>query len=222
MKIIAIIPAYNEEKNIGQVLREVKKYVDSIIVIYDGSEDKTAEKAIENGAKVYSHVINRGLGGALSTGIKAALLENPDIIVTLDADGQHDPDDIPKLIKPIISESADFVVGSRFLEKQKMPLFRRLGNYFYNLVTWILFGIRSSDTQSGMRAFNKKAAEGLEIITRGMEVSSEIIKEIKIRQLRLKEVPIRAIYTDYSLSKGQGFMVGLKTLIKLLILKLTD
>jgi len=140
----------------------------------------------------------------------------------LDADGQHDPDDIPKLIKPIISGDADFVVGSRFLEKQSMPLFRKLGNYFYNLVTWILFGIRSSDTQSGMRAFNKKAAEGLEIITRGMEVSSEIIKEIKIRRLRLKEVPIKAIYTPYSLSKGQGFMVGLKTLIKLLILKLTD
>jgi len=222
MKIAAIIPAYNEEKNIGQVLRGVKKYADSIIVIDDGSGDKTAEKAMENGAKVYSHIINRGLGGALSTGIKAALLENSDIIVTLDADGQHDPDDIPKLIKPIISGDADFVVGSRFLEKQSMPLFRKLGNYFYNLVTWILFGIRSSDTQSGMRAFNKKAAEGLEIITRGMEVSSEIIKEIKIRRLRLKEVPIKAIYTPYSLSKGQGFMVGLKTLIKLLILKLTD
>lgn len=221
MRLAAVIPAYNEEKNIGHIIQGVKKHTDNIIVIDDGSKDKTCQIAHRAGAKVYRHLINRGLGGALGTGIKAALLEGADIIVTLDADGQHDPEEIPELLKPIMEGRADIVIGSRFLKTQDMPLFRRSGNYFLNLVTFFLFGIWSTDSQSGMRAFNKKAAENLEIITSGMEVSSEIIKEIKFHKLRLKEVPIKAIYTSHSLSKGQGFFPGLKTLIKLFILKLT-
>lgn len=220
MKILAIIPAYNEEKNIGQVIRGVKKYTNNIIVIDDGSKDKTYQISLENGAKVYHHLINRGLGGALGTGIEAALLEKADIIATLDADGQHDPNEIPFLLKPIMDGEADIVIGSRFLKAQKMPFFRRMGNYFFNFITFLLFGIWCTDSQSGMRAFNRKVAERLEDFTSGMEVSSEIIKEIKFHKFRLKEVPIRAIYTSYSLSKGQGLIPGLKTLIKLIILKL--
>lgn len=220
MNLVVIIPAYNEEKNIRQVISGVKKYTNNIIVIDDGSADRTSQIAKMTGAKVYRHLINRGLGGALGTGIRAALLEEADIIVTLDADGQHDPDEIPKLIKPIIDGETDFVVGSRFLERQPMPIFRRFGNYFYNLITWLLFGTLTSDSQSGMRVFNRNVAEKIEIFTSGMEVSSEIFAEIKYHKLKIKEVPIRAIYTSYSLSKGQGFFVGLKTLIKLLILKL--
>ena len=102
-----------------------------------------------------------------------------------------------------------------------MPIFRKAGNYFFNFATFFLFGVWSSDSQSGMRAFNKKAAENIELFTSGMEVSSEIVKEIRRHNLRVKEVPIRAIYTSYSLSKGQGLSAGLKTLIKLFILKLT-
>lgn len=221
MKLVVIIPAYNEEENISQVIQGVKKYTDNIIVIDDGSKDRTSQAAVETGAKVYSHLINRGLGGALGTGIKAALSEGADIMVTLDADGQHNPDEIPKIIKPIIEGKADMVIGSRFLAPQSIPLFRRMGNYFFNLITFFLFGIRSTDSQSGMRAFNKKVAENLEIYTNQMEVSSEILKEIQTHQFKLKEVPIKSIYTDYSLSKGQGFIPGLKTLIKLFILKLT-
>lgn len=220
MNLVVIIPAYNEEKNIRQVISGVKKYTNNIIVIDDGSTDRTSQIAKLAGAKVYRHLINRGLGGALGTGIRAALLEEADIIVTLDADGQHDPDEIPKLIKPIIDGETDFVVGSRFLERQPMPIFRRFGNYFYNLITWLLFGTLTSDSQSGMRVFNRNVAEKIEIFTSGMEVSSEIFAEIKYHKLKIKEVPVRAIYTSYSLSKGQGFFVGLKTLIKLLILKL--
>jgi len=221
MNLTVIIPAYNEEKHIGEVVQGVKKYTENIIVIDDGSEDKTSEIAQKNGAKVYRHFINRGLGGALGTGIKAALFCRADIIVTLDADGQHDPEEIPHLLKPIIEGKADVVIGSRFLVRQSMPLFRRLGNPFLNLITFFLFGIWSTDSQSGMRAFNKKAAQNLEIYTNGMEVSSEILKEIQTHQFKLTEVPIKSIYTAYSLSKGQGFIPGLKTLIKLFILKLT-
>jgi len=221
MNLTVIIPAYNEEKHIGEVVQGVKKYTENIIVIDDGSEDKTSEIAQKNGAKVYRHFINRGLGGALGTGISVALSEQADIIVTLDADGQHDPAEIPRIIKPIIDGKADVVIGSRFLVRQSMPLFRRLGNPFLNFITFFLFGIWSTDSQSGMRAFSRKAAQSLEFYTDKMEVSSEILKEIKTHNFRLKEVPIKCIYTDYSLSKGQGLVVGLKTLIKLLILKLT-
>lgn len=218
-KLIVVIPAYNEEKSIGEVLQGVKKHTNNIIVVDDGSGDKTFQIAKSFGTKVYKHVTNRGLGGALGTGIKAAVLDQADIIVTLDADGQHDSNEIPKLIEPIKNKEADIVIGSRFLKNQKMPIFRKLGNRFFNLFTFFVFGVRTTDSQSGMRAFNKEAAGKLSLFTNGMEVSSEIIKEIKDNNLRLKEVPIRAIYTDYSLSKGQGFLVGLKTLLKLLIFK---
>lgn len=221
LKLVVIIPAYNEEKNIGNVLAGVRKYTDNIIVVDDGSQDRTGKIAESYGAEVFHHFINRGLGGALGTGIAAALNRGADIIVTLDADGQHDPNEILKLIEPIKQDKTDVVIGSRFLEKQEMPFFRRIGNYFFNLFTLFLFGVKSTDSQSGMRAFNRKVGESLEIFTNGMEVSSEIIKEIKQQNFRMQEVPIKAIYTDYSLSKGQGFFVGAKTLIKLLIFKLT-
>jgi glycosyltransferase involved in cell wall biosynthesis len=219
MNLVVVIPAYNEEKNISRVIKGAKKYTDRVIVIDDGSKDKTFQAACQNGAIVYRHLINRGLGGALGTGIKAALLEKADIIATLDADGQHNPAEIPKLLNPIVKGRADVVIGSRFLKKQDIPFFRRIGNYFFNLATFFLFGVWTTDSQSGMRALNKKAAEKLDIYTSGMEVSSEIFKEIKFHKLRLKEVPIKAIYTPYSLSKGQGFKVGLRTLRKLITLK---
>jgi glycosyltransferase involved in cell wall biosynthesis len=222
MKLTAIIPAYNEEKTIGQVLVGVKRYIKNIIVVDDGSTDKTSEVAFENGGTVLNHIINRGVGGAWNTGIKAALLDNADIIITLDADGQHSPDEIPKLIDPIIKGEADFVIGSRFLENQKIPKLRFIGNKFGNFITLALWNARSSDTQSGMRAFSADAAKKIEILTQGMEVCSEMIKEIKLNNLRFKEVPITAIYTKYSLSKGQGVVNGIKTLIKLLVLKITQ
>lgn len=220
-KLSVVIPAYNEAENIGRVIKGIKKYTDNVIVVDDGSKDNTSQIALQNGAKVYYHLLNRGLGGALGTGIKAALSDRADIVVTLDADGQHDPKEIPKLIKPIIEGKADIVIGSRFLIRQPMPLLRRAGIPFFNLITFLLFGIWSTDSQSGLRAFNRKAAENLEIFTGGMEASSEIIKEIKSHKFKLKEVPIRAIFTTYSLSKGQGLFTGFRTLMKLLILKLT-
>lgn len=220
-KITVIIPAYNEEKTIQQVIREVKSYTENIIVIDDGSTDNTRKMAEQEGAIIYHHIINRGLGGALSTGIQAALLGEADIFLTFDADGQHRAEDIPKMIKPIIEEEADIVIGSRLLNLSKnMPVFRKLANHIANAITYILFGIKTTDSQSGLRCFNKKTAQLIDIKTNSMEVSSEIIKEIKNHNLKFVEVPIQAIYTDYSLSKGQNFILGLKTFIKLIILKL--
>lgn len=204
-----------------------------VIVVDDGSTDRTAEIARQAGATVVRHPINRGLGAALSTGMEAAMRLGADIIVTLDADGQHDPGEVAGLIKPIEEGTADVVIGSRFLSPSpqssplegeegrggNVPATRRLANWVGNIITWILFGIHVTDSQSGFRAFSRQAAKQIRIRTNTMEVSSEIIREIKLHGLRLKEVPIKAIYTEYSLSKGQGFLKGLETLWKLIMLR---
>jgi glycosyltransferase involved in cell wall biosynthesis len=226
MSTVIVIPAYNEEKMIGEVIRGCQRQnKDSqIVVIDDGSKDRTKKIAQEAGAIVLSHPINRGLGASLSTGLTAALLllkDKEGIIVTLDADGQHDPREIPKLIEPILKGEAEVVIGSRFIssERKKIPFLRYLANWCGNFFTWLLFGIKVTDSQSGFRAFSFQAAQKIRLRTNTMEVSSEIIREIKLNNLKLKEVPITPIYTDYSLSKGQGFWRGLETLWKLIILR---
>ncbi|MDD5015272.1 MAG: glycosyltransferase family 2 protein [Atribacterota bacterium] len=221
LKAMVVIPAYNEEKTIQGVIKGVKNYIKDIIVVDDGSTDHTSKLAQGEGVIVYRHIINRGLGGALATGIQGALLEGADIILTFDADGQHRAEDIPRIMKPIVEEAADIVIGSRLLDSHKnMPPSRRIANRIGNTITYALFGIKTTDSQSGLRCFNRKAAQSIDIKTNSMEVSSEIIKEIKAHNLKLAEVPIEVIYTDYSLSKGQSFFTGLKTVLKLIILKL--
>jgi UDP-N-acetylglucosamine---dolichyl-phosphate N-acetylglucosaminyltransferase len=225
MKTCIVIPAFNEESTIAKVIRELKKekYA-NIVVVDDGSEDRTKEAGKKEKVIVISHIVNRGLGGALGTGINAAIEENADIIVTFDADGQHNPKDIKKLIKPIEEGKADCVIGSRLLNPKGMPHMRRIANKIGNFVTYALFGIWTTDSQSGLRAFSRSAAEKIQIRTNRMEVSSEIIREIHKNKLRFTEVPIEAIYTDYSMSKphGQGFITGLKTLFKLILRKLME
>ncbi len=217
MKTVAVIPAYNEATAIGEVLEKTKPFVDEIIVVNDGSQDRTAEAAGAHGVCVYSHVINRGLGAAIGTGFAAALRHGADVIVTLDADGQHDPAEIPRFVEAI-NRGADFVIGSRMLTKLKgMPVHRKLATLVGNLVTYLLFGARVTDSQSGFRACTRYAVETIEIKTNRMEVSSELIHEAHIKGLTIAEVPITAIYSDYSLSKGQNFFVGLKTLAKLVL-----
>ena len=215
MKLIVIIPAYNEERTIKEVIRSLKeKGYNDIIVVDDGSPDKTFELASKEKVKVYRHIINRGLGGALNTGITAALRENADFIVTFDADGQHDVDDIEKLVKAL-EEGYDVAIGNRINEK--MPFVRKIGNIGLDFVTYMLFGIYVHDSQSGLRAFTREAAEKIEINTNRMEVSSEIITEIGRKNLKLKEVPIKTIYTKYSLSKGNSVWNGFKIALKLLL-----
>jgi glycosyltransferase involved in cell wall biosynthesis len=217
MKIIAIIPAYNEATAIGEVIDKTRPFVDEVIVINDGSPDRTAEVAQAHGARVYTHCINRGLGAAIGTGFAAALKHGADVAVTLDADGQHDPAEIP-LFVDAINHGADFVIGSRMLTRLKgMPFHRKLATFIGNFVTFVLFGARVTDSQSGYRAFTRHALETIEIKTNRMEVSSELIHEAHAKGLHIAEVPIKAIYTDYSLSKGQNFFVGIKTLLKLVM-----
>ncbi len=233
MKIVAVIPAYKEETTIADVLTRTRSFVDEMIVVNDGSPDATAEVASKNGAIVVSHVINRGLGAAIGTGFLTAQKRGADVVITLDADGQHDPSEIPKFIEAI-KNGADVVIGSRMLRPPSpfegegrgevfhgMPWYRQAANLLGNLSTLVLFGAYVTDSQSGFRAFTKNALSKIEIKTNRMEVSSELIAEAKAHGFKIVEVPIKAIYTDYSLSKGQSFFVGIKTLLKLVLRRIT-
>ncbi len=216
MKIIAVIPAYNEETTIAEVLKGTRDFVDEVVVVDDGSTDRTAQIARVQGAVVVSHVINRGLGAAIGTGFEMAKKRNAEVVVTLDADGQHDPSEINKFVHAI-EKGADVVIGTRMKTRVGMPWYRQVAQILGNLTTFVLFGAWVSDSQSGYRAFTEFALSKIELQTNRMEVSSEIIAETKRNKLVLKEVPIKAIYTEYSLSKGQGFFVGIKTLVKLVL-----
>ena len=218
--VTIVIPAYNEERTIVDVIHGLKRHgFTRIIVVDDGSSDRTGELARQEGAVWVRHILNRGLGGALGTGITAALRLGAEAIVTFDADGQHEPDDIARLLEPIMAGEADVVIGSRMLDPVGMPYSRRLANWTANIVTYALFRGWTTDSQSGLRAFSSQAAAQIQIMTNGMEVSSEVIAEIVKNSLKYKEVPVQALYTDYSLSKGQSFTVGLRTLRKLILAK---
>ncbi|MBI2472932.1 glycosyltransferase family 2 protein [Candidatus Uhrbacteria bacterium] len=222
MKIFAVIPAYNEETTIAEVLQKTKPFVDQIILVNDGSSDQTAQRALAQGVRVVNHSVNRGLGASLGTGFAAAQYLGADAVITLDADGQHDPAEIKKFIEAI-EHGADVVIGSRMLTGfDGMPWYRQVAQVLGNLVTFCLFGAWVTDSQSGFRAFTRFALQQIQIKTNRMEVSSEIIAEAKRHKLNLVEVPIKAIYTEYSLSKGQSFFVGLKTLIKLVLRRINQ
>lgn len=219
-KKVIVIPAFNEETTVAQVARDALRVADQVVVVDDGSRDHTAALAAETGAVVVSHAVNRGLGGALGTGIAAALRLGADAVVTMDADGQHRAQDAARLFERLAQGDVDFVIGSRLLRGEgggKMPFHRILFNAAGNLFTYILFGIWVTDSQSGLRGLSRRAAEGIELRTNGMEVSSEFIKELKEKRWRLAEIAIPAIYTEYSMSKGQSFFVGVKTAAKLII-----
>jgi UDP-N-acetylglucosamine---dolichyl-phosphate N-acetylglucosaminyltransferase len=217
-RVMIVIPAYNEEQTIVDVIRGLKQCgFTTLIVVDDGSSDRTSELAFREGGIRLRHILNRGLGGALGTGISAALRLGAEVIVTFDADGQHDPDDIRRLLEPIEAGEAEVVIGSRMLDPWGMPYQRRMANWTANVVTYLLFGGWTTDSQSGLRALSSRAAAQMQIVTTGMEVSSEIIAETVRNRLKWKEVPVKAIYTDYSLSKGQSVTVGLRTLMKLIL-----
>lgn len=222
MKLFTVIPAYNEAKTIAEVLARARPFADAIVVIDDGSKDETAEIARAAGAVVVSHFMNRGLGAALGTGFAYARRAGADAIVTLDADGQHAPEEIPKF-REELEKGADVVIGSRMLGlgNTGMPWYRRVANVLGNFATFVLFGAWVTDSQSGYRAFNTNAISKIEIRANRMEVSSELIAEAKRHRLMIREIPIQTIYTEYSLSKGQGFAEGLKTLLKLVVRRLS-
>lgn len=208
MKLLIGIPAYNEEAIVGKIVNSFPDKIagikeKDILVVDDGSSDKTFTTAKNSGAMVIRHILNRGLGGALKTIFTFARSGKYDILVTMDADGQHNPVDVSKIIEPIVKKGINVVIGSRWKSTRVKVWSRYIFNQLANIITFLLFGVWSSDSQSGFRSFNRKAIERINIVSDGMEVSSEFFKEIVRNKLTFKEVPIEAIYTDYSKKKGQ-------------------
>ncbi|RMF56014.1 glycosyltransferase family 2 protein, partial [Candidatus Woesearchaeota archaeon] len=215
MKTIAIIPAYNEEKNIGNVISETKKYVDEVIVVDDNSSDKTTEIARSKADVVMRHIVNMGKGVALKTGFEEAIRRKADFLVAIDADGQHKPKDIPRLLKEI--NEVDIVIGSRLLN-EKMPFVQKAGNIFIQKMFELLFKKKIRDTQSGFRVIRSKVYKKIKWEAQQYAVETEMLVNACRNNLRIKEVPIETIYLDNY--KGTTVFDGIKIFVRMIFLKL--
>lgn len=219
--IVAGIPAYNEEKTIAKVIMLAQKHVDEVVVCDDGSQDMTAEIAQRLGAIVIKHEKNMGYGAAIQALFEKAKTLNADLLLTLDADGQHDAKEISQLIQPIQERKADIVVGSRFLQRNNnMPLYRRFG---IKVLTKITNGSRKknaiTDAQCGFRAYNRKAMEGLVLDETGMGISAEVLLKARVLGLVVTEVPVDVQYrgletsTQHPLKHGLGVIATILRLV---------
>jgi glycosyltransferase involved in cell wall biosynthesis len=199
-----VIPAFNEGAVIAKTLASVGAWLPNVVVVDDGSSDDTAEQARRALARVVRHSVNLGQGAALGTGIRYALLEGADAIVTFDADGQHQPSDIKVLLRTAREHHADVVLGSRFLGRASdMPPNRRLLLKLATAYTRATTGLRLTDTHNGLRLFTRKAAEQLRIRQNRMAHASEMLEWLSSSGLRVVEAPVNVVYNDYSLGKGQ-------------------
>ncbi len=195
-RVVAVIPCLNEERFIGDVVTRAAKYVDKVIVVDDGSTDRTAQAAVQAGAEVISHPASLGAGASTRTGLEAALGDGAEVIVTLDGDNQHNPDEIPFLLKPLTTGNADMVIGSRFMKKDCAPVYRKFG---INLINWLYnFGRKDRllDSQSGFRAYSRKAAESMHITYQDFGFSIQTLVQARKKGLKMVEVPISCIYHD--------------------------
>ena len=194
MKLIGI-PAYNEEKTIGDIVKRSLQYSDKVIVVDDGSSDDTIKVAKQNGATIISHQKNQGYGAAVITLFDRARQENADILVIIDGDGQHDPEQIPLLINALQENNVDVVIGSRFLDDtSNTPGYRKRGIKIITSATNFGADFKVSDAQSGFRAYSKKAIGAIHPTETGMAVSTEILLKISNKGLSVAEVPITVSY----------------------------
>lgn len=220
--VFVVIPAFNEEKSVGGVLDGLRKSgYENVVVVDDGSKDRTVDVALEHGAVVLSHAVNRGQGAALRTGTEFALEQGADVVVHFDADGQMRAEDISVLVDQLSKEKADVVFGSRFLDKKSnIPITRMIFLSLGRVFMRGLYGVVMSDPQSGFRALSASAAREICITQRGMAHCSEIIEEVHRKGLRFVEVPVVIRYTNYSLQHGQSNLNAFRIAGRLLWKKL--
>jgi len=190
-----IIPAYNEEKYISAVIKKTKKYCKNIIVVDDGSKDKTVHLVKKEQVDLLQHKKNAGKGIALKTGCNYAVKKGAEILIVLDADGQHDPSFIPAFISAITKQKKDIVFGARKFSRQ-MPFLFRFGNWFISMTISALHGIRLKDTQSGFRAFTAQAYKKIKWTASRYAVESEMIARAGRKGLKYVEIDIPTIYKD--------------------------
>jgi|SRR5271166_2305989 len=215
--LFAVIAAYNEADAIGPVIAGLARVVDRVIVVDDGSADDTGAVSLAHGAELLVHRINLGQGAALQTGIRYALRERADLIVTFDADGQHMPEDVPRMVEALHRAGADVAIGSRFLGgTEAMPWFRRLALQAAVIYTRASTGLHVSDAHNGLRVFTRRAASSIQIRQNRMAHASEILDEVARCGLRFVEVPVHIRYTAYSIGKGQKLSGAFEILIDLM------
>ncbi len=240
MKKFIVIPAYNEEKTIRSVVSDIfKAYNDeyNVIVVDDGSVDNTAREAKIAGATVIRHSINRRQGAALVTGTEYALKEGADIIMHMDADGQHDVSNIARMILPVENKEVEMTIGSRFLKKtnrNKRSLFVALSSLLSNpdypltrklllgmglIVNTAMTGIALTDAHNGLRVLSRYSAEKIKITQDGMSHNTEYIQEMRSNKLSFKEVPVIVHYNTTE-KKSQGFFHGIKIIREILVGKM--
>ena len=209
-KIVAVIPAYNEERFIGSVVLKARHHASTVVVVDDGSADDTAQVAEDAGAVVLRHEVNQGKGAALNTGFSKARALGAEAVALLDGDGQHRPDDIPDMLRPVLAGKADMVVGSRYLGVESdIPWYRKLGQGAITRLTNASSGVPSTDSWSGYRAFSARALECIRFREGGWGVDPEFQFQAKEHGLEVVEVPIVAIYEEQA--KRNPVPHGVKT-----------
>lgn len=192
-----IIPAYNAAKTIGALVERIKGRGHAVLVIDDGSQDRTAAAASGRGALVISHLTNEGKGRALRTGFSYALRRNFDGVITMDADGQHDPEDLDALIRAAESQQAGLVIGNRMAQAGAMPAPRRFTNRLMSLIVSAVARRRIPDSQCGYRLIRKELLAQLPLCARRFEIETEVLLKAAARKWPIISVPVRAIYTDH-------------------------
>lgn len=226
--VCVVVPAYNESSVIKSVVSKAlkdfskSKYKITVVVVNDGSYDNTSQQAVAGGATVVNHIINSGAGGATSTGIRYAQIHNFDLAATMDADGQHDPKDVLKGIDTIIDSDSDLLIGSRLVDSEGMSRVKILGNRGLSFITYLLFGVNSTDSQSGLRIFSKNAINKLRWETGGYEFCSEMLWRARQQKMTVDEYSIKAIYTEYSKAKGQNNWNAINIIKSLLKRRLSE
>lgn len=218
-RTVLIIPVYNEGQVIRRVVNNALKHFTYVVCVNDGSSDNSTDEIRRTNAYFVDHPINMGQGAALQTGIEFARGLPIDYFVTFDADGQHRITDVKQMVKELHKGDIDIVLGSRFLGKAEgitgsKKAVLKLAIAFTNLTT----GLHLTDTHNGLRAFNRKVAEEIQMTMSDMSHASEILEIIAQRKYRYKEIPVTIEYTDYSRSKGQSIMnavnIGFDTLLR--------